>query len=265
MRDRKLLALAEIADEIRECTRCPLHEGRTHVVPGYGSPNAEILFIGEAPGKNEDEQGMPFVGRSGHYLDDLLAGIGLNRKQVFIANVIKCRPPGNRDPQTDEMLTCNPFLKRQIAAIDPLVIATLGRFSMGLFFPNAKISAIHGQPRYAEGRAYYPFYHPAAALRNPALRDVMEADMARLLDVLAEVKRKRAAGEFEPPEPVDDEAQADEPVEPAEMVAEALPAEPVEDGTPDMPDTDDTPDADDSPDTDDTPPDDSPQQLDMFG
>lgn len=186
-------ALAQIAEEVRSCTKCPLHAaGRIQTVPGYGDVNAEILFIGEAPGEQEDKRGLPFVGRSGQYLDYLLDKIGLKRSQVFIANVIKCRPPSNRDPMPDEILACKPYLERQIAIIDPLVIATLGRFSMGLFFLGGKITAIHGKPRYDDRRAYYPFFHPAAVLRNPDLRRDMEADFQRLLQVVAEVKRRRA-------------------------------------------------------------------------
>lgn len=200
--------LAEIARQIADCTKCPLHSGRTRTVPGYGDPQAEILFIGEAPGFHEDQQGLPFVGRSGQYLDYLLDKIGLKRQQVFIANIIKCRPPDNRDPLPQEMTSCRPWLDEQIALIDPLVIATLGRFSMGLFFPNASISRIHGQARYDGGpvRAYYPFFHPAAALRNPALRHDMETDMARLLEVLQKVKEQRAGAAPQPP-------QQDEPPE----------------------------------------------------
>lgn len=191
--DRKAV-LAEIAEEVRGCTLCDLHKSRTHAVPGYGDPNADIMFIGEAPGFHEDKQGLPFVGRSGQYLDYLLAKINLERSQVFITNVVKCRPPENRDPNQDEIDTCHPYLQRQIEIIQPLVIATLGRFSMNLFFPNAKITQIHGKPKYADGRAYYPFFHPAAALRNPNLRQDMEDDMTRLPEILEEVRRQRQNG-----------------------------------------------------------------------
>ena len=210
--ETRTAALAEVAAEVRACTLCPLHAaGRIQTVPGYGDPNAEILFIGEAPGFNEDKQGLPFVGRSGQYLDYLLDKIGMKRSQVFIANIIKCRPPDNRDPLPAEIESCKPYLMRQIDLIDPLVIATLGRFSMQLFMPGARISSAHGQPRYADGRAYYPFYHPAAALRNPPLRHDMEADMARLLDVLAEVRRQRSQGSIPPPPSDADDDAPDEP------------------------------------------------------
>ncbi|RMG88516.1 MAG: uracil-DNA glycosylase, partial [Chloroflexi bacterium] len=167
-------------------------------------------FIGEGPGFHEDKQGLPFVGRSGKYLDYLLEKIGLDRSQVFIANVVKCRPPDNRDPQPDEITACKAYLDRQIEVIDPLVIATLGRFSMARYFPDARISRIHGQARFEETpqgtRAYYPFYHPAAALRNPNLRHDMERDFANLLTVLEQVRQMRqqnpapSDGDDEPPQ-----------------------------------------------------------------
>lgn len=213
--------LQAIAAEIAGCTACRLYENTTNPVPGYGDPNADILFIGEAPGFNEDKQGLPFVGRSGRYLDYLLDLIDLKREQVFITNVVKHRPPDNRDPAADEIVACKHFLDRQFEVIDPMVVATLGRFSMARYFPNGKISQIHGQPRYADGRAYYPLFHPAAALRNPNLRHDMEADIKRLPEIVAEVKRRRAAGEQptlpqndRPPEdaapPGDDAASGDD-------------------------------------------------------
>ncbi len=190
-------ALEEIAVQVRGCKLCRLHEQAINAVPGAGNPNAEIIFIGEGPGFNEDKQGLPFVGRSGDYLEYLLNLIGLKREQVFITNVVKHRPPENRDPLPDEIAACKPYLDRQIEMIDPLVVATLGRFSMGRYFPNGKITQIHGKARFEDGRAYYPFFHPAAVLRNPGLRRDMEADFKHLLEVLAEVKSRRAAGEGE--------------------------------------------------------------------
>lgn len=183
--------LAEIAAQIQQCKACRLYEQARNPVPGYGNPNAEILFIGEGPGAEEDRQGLPFVGRSGQYLDYLLNLIGMKREQVFITNVIKHRPPDNRDPQPDEILACKMYLDRQFEIIDPLVVVTLGRFSMARYFPDAKISQIHGQPRYEGSRAYYPLYHPAAALRNPQLRFDMETDIHRLVEVVDEVHRRR--------------------------------------------------------------------------
>ncbi|MCB9453926.1 MAG: uracil-DNA glycosylase [Anaerolineaceae bacterium] len=208
--------LAAIAEEVRGCTACRLYQGTNNPVPGAGNPQADIMFIGEGPGFHEDRLGLPFVGRSGDYLNYLLNLIGLNRDEVFIGNVVKHRPPENRDPSPDEIIACKGFLDRQIEAIDPLVIATLGRFSMARYFPDARISSIHGQPRYdAEAqRAYYPFFHPAAALRNPGLRKDMEADFRRLLDVLAKVKAMRAGDAPEvqaeaktPPSPPDDKPE----------------------------------------------------------
>lgn len=193
MPDPALSPLEAIAAEVRVCTLCRLHTGRTRAVPGAGSPNAEILFIGEGPGYNEDKQGVPFVGRSGDLLVSLLRGIGLTRADVFIANVVKCRPPENRDPLPDEIATCTPYLDRQEAALDPLVIVTLGRFSMGRYFPKASISKIHGQPRLDERRAYLPLYHPAAVLRNPALVPEMQADFARIPALVEQVRALRAA------------------------------------------------------------------------
>ncbi len=199
-----------IADEIAGCTLCALHEGRTQTVPGSGSPTADIMFIGEAPGQYEDEQGIPFVGRSGQYLNYLLDKIGLTRPDVFITNVVKCRPPSNRDPQTAEIKACKPYLDRQIDVIDPKVIVTVGRYSMARYFPKGKISEIHGQPLYQDGRAYYPIYHPAAALRNPRLKRDMEDDFQRLLDVINEVEQRRASGNFDVA-PTDDTSTDDPP------------------------------------------------------
>ncbi|MBZ0275605.1 MAG: uracil-DNA glycosylase, partial [Anaerolineae bacterium] len=196
-------ALAAIATEVRDCTACRLYAGTTNPVPGAGNPQAEIMFIGEGPGFHEDRLGLPFVGRSGEYLNYLLNLIGIKREDVFIANVVKHRPPENRDPQPDEIIACKHFLDRQIDIIDPLVIATLGRFSMARYFPEGRISSIHGQPKYDTDvqRAYYPFFHPAAALRNPNLRRDMEADVRRLLDVLAKVKEMRGGNATAPVEP----------------------------------------------------------------
>lgn len=199
MSEDRAAALAAVAAEIRACTACRLYEGTKNAVPGYGDPQAEILFIGEGPGFNEDQQGLPFVGKSGRYLDYLLELIQLTRAQVFITNVVKHRPPDNRDPAPDEIIACKAYLDRQIALLDPLLIVTLGRFSMERYFPGGKISAIHGKPKYDGERAYLPLFHPAAALRNPALRHDMEADIKRIPEVLAEVKRRRT-GHPAPPE-----------------------------------------------------------------
>ncbi len=203
--------VTQIATEISTCTRCPLHQGRTQTVPGSGNANASIMFIGEAPGASEDEQGVPFVGRSGQYLNYLLNQIGLSRPDVFITNVVKCRPPSNRDPKSDEIEACKDYLARQIDTINPEVIVTVGRFSMARYFPKAKISNIHGQPKYENGRAYYPIYHPAAALRNPGLKRDMEEDFKRLLTVIEEVKQRRASDDFDAPPSGDDTPDSDPP------------------------------------------------------
>jgi uracil-DNA glycosylase family 4 len=202
--DERLAKLEEIAAQIKACTKCRLHENTRNGVPGAGNAFAEIMFIGEGPGENEDRQGLPFVGRSGQYLDYLLNLIGIKREQVFITNVVKHRPPNNRDPLQDEIEACREYLEHQVALIDPLMIATLGRFSMAKFFPNGKISAIHGKPKYADSRAYYPLFHPAAALRNPGLRFDMEADIKRIPEVLAEVKARRKDNRPDEPAPTDD-------------------------------------------------------------
>jgi len=147
------------------------------------------MFIGEAPGFHEDQQGRPFVGAAGRFLDELLGSINLERSQVFIANVIKCRPPGNRDPLPDEIEACKLFLDRQIELIQPRLIVTLGRFSMARAFPKARISHIHGQPRKIGGIVYYPMYHPAAALHQPSLRRIVEEDMQRIPELLEQAAR----------------------------------------------------------------------------
>ena len=173
-----------LATEIAACTRCLLHRGRTRAVPGEGPADSEIMFIGEAPGFHEDQQGRPFVGAAGQFLEELLASIDLTREQVFIANVIKCRPPGNRDPLPEEIEACKLFLDQQIDLIGPRFVVTLGRFSMARAFPKARISRIHGQPRKIRGVIYYPMYHPAAALHQPSLRRTIEEDMQRIPELL---------------------------------------------------------------------------------
>lgn len=188
--------LERLAAEVRECTKCPLHRGRTHAVPGEGPADADIMFIGEGPGFHEDQQGRPFVGAAGQFLEELLNGIGLTREQVYITNVIKCRPPGNRDPLPQEVNACEPYLDRQIELIQPKVVVTLGRFSMARAFPNARISHIHGDPRKIGGIVYYPMYHPAAALHRPSLRGTVEEDMRQIPKVL---ERTEDIPESEPP------------------------------------------------------------------
>src|SRR5512135_2803662 len=153
--------LEEVAAEVSTCTKCDLCKGRTKAVPGDGNKHARIMFIGEGPGFHEDRQGRPFVGAAGQFLEELLASINLTREQVYIANVVKCRPPGNRDPLPDELSACAPYLDRQIELIRPKVIVTLGRFSMARFFPGASISKIHGQPKRVGNVLVVPMFHPA--------------------------------------------------------------------------------------------------------
>src|SRR5512136_1904540 len=153
--------LAQIAKEVSVCKKCALYHSRKNAVPGEGPANAEIMFIGEGPGFHENEQGRPFVGPAGQFLDELLGQAGLKRTDVWIGNVVKCRPPGNRDPLPEELSTCNQYLDRQITAINPSVIVTLGRFSMARFMPGAKISSVHGQMRHIDGRYVIAMFHPA--------------------------------------------------------------------------------------------------------
>lgn len=195
-------ALEAVAAEVAVCEDCKLHLSRKNAVPGEGPPDADLMFIGEGPGFHENEQGRPFVGAAGRFLEELLAGIGMRRDQVFICNVVKCRPPGNRDPEQQEIEACARYLERQIEAVDPKVIITLGRFSMARYFPNARISRIHGQPAEMEGRLIVPMYHPAAALHQPSLRETVQADFAKLP---ALIEGDTPVQEFEDDTPVDPE------------------------------------------------------------
>jgi DNA polymerase len=181
--------LKQIAQEVAGCVKCPLHHSRKLAVPGEGPASAEIMFIGEGPGFHENEQGRPFVGAAGKYLEELLAKINLKRSQVFIANVVKCRPPGNRDPMPEELEACRAYLERQIQAINPKVIVTLGRFSMANFLPNAKISSVHGQATKVKGRLVIAMYHPAAALHQQSLKPVVEQDFTRLPELIAQAEQ----------------------------------------------------------------------------
>jgi uracil-DNA glycosylase len=181
-----LQVLEQIAGLVKDCTRCELQYGRRLAVPGEGPADARILLIGEGPGFHENVQGRPFVGQAGKLLDELLASVHLNREQVFITNVVKCRPPGNRDPLPAEVSACSDYLDHQIEVINPQVIITLGRYSMGKYLPNAKISAVHGQALWVRGRLIVPMYHPAAALHMPSLRPELERDFARLPEYLAQ-------------------------------------------------------------------------------
>ena len=180
--------ISQIAKEVSACTKCALHGSRKRSVPGDGPANAEIMFIGEGPGFHENEQGHPFVGPSGKLLSQLLAQAGLTREEVFITNVVKCRPPDNRDPLPEELAACDTYLEAQIQAIDPSIIVTLGRFSMGKFISDVKISAVHGQMRKVGERYVIPMFHPAAALHQPLLKPTILGDFAKLPDQLNEAR-----------------------------------------------------------------------------
>lgn len=204
--------LQTVAAEVRVCQLCSLAAGRIQSVPGEGPPNAELMLIGEGPGQNEDKQGRPFVGASGQFLTTLIAAAGYKREDVFIANVVKCRPPQNRDPLPEEISACAQYLDRQIALINPKVIVTLGRFSMARYFPGAKISAIHGQAKVIDGRTVVPMFHPAAALHQAALRPILEADFARLKQIIASAQADAGpvAPASEPAKPEDGDASGGE-------------------------------------------------------
>jgi uracil-DNA glycosylase len=190
-------ALEAIADEVRTCTRCRLHEQRTLAVPGEGHPSTEVMFVGEGPGRDEDAQGRPFVGESGKLLTRLIASLGWRRDEVYITNVVKCRPPGNRDPQADEIAACAPFLRRQLAVLDPAVVVTLGRFSLATFRPGERIGQAHGSSRDAspasgaEGAQAFAMYHPAYAVRDPRNEATLFDDIGGLPAALVEARKRR--------------------------------------------------------------------------
>ena len=203
MRDgERHAALEHIADEVRVCTRCRLHQQRSNSVPGEGNPDTEVVFVGEGPGYNEDREGRPFVGRAGGLLVKLLASVGWQREDVFITNVVKCRPPENRDPEADEIAACAPFLRRQMEVLDPALVVTLGRFSMATFMPGARISQAHGTMHPvdpATGAAdalVFAMYHPAAALRATDIEQASFRDMAGVPAALVagRDRRRRHAG-----------------------------------------------------------------------
>ena len=190
----EMSALSELCQQIVTCRKCEtLAKHRIQVVPGDGDEDADIMFIGEAPGWHEDQQGRPFVGPAGQYLDQLIASISLKREQVYITNVIKCRPQGNRDPLPAEILACRSWLESQIELIRPKIVVTLGRYSMALFFPGKSISKIHGTAQKQDDVVYYAMYHPAAALHQQSLRQTIEADMLKIPSLLAQVETVPAA------------------------------------------------------------------------
>lgn len=200
-----------MAEQTKVCTRCKLHYSRKNAVPGSGNPHAQVMFIGEGPGFHENEQGLPFVGPAGQFLDELLGEAHLKREDVFITNVVKCRPPGNRDPQIEELDACKSYLEHQIAAINPDVIVTLGRFSMAHFIQNGKISGIHGHSFWVNNRMVVPMYHPAAALHQPSLREIVKQDFKNLPGLIAKAQETRRNNpEIIVEEPME---QEEEPVE----------------------------------------------------
>lgn len=206
-------ALNEIADEVSACQRCPLYKTATKGVPGEGPVDAEIMMIGEAPGFHEDRQGRPFVGAAGKFLDELLSHIELKRSDIFITNVVKHRPPNNRDPFPDEIEACRIWLDRQIELIQPKVIVTISRFAMVRWFPNAKISAVHGQAKRFGNTMVVPMFHPAAALHNQSLRPVLIQDFKKLPKYIEEAKKGGAA----PAAPVQEPKKKDPPIEQLKM------------------------------------------------
>jgi uracil-DNA glycosylase len=200
--------LVSLADEIQACKACPLHRSAKQAVPGEGSAESGILFLGEAPGYNEDVQGRPFVGAAGQLLDQLLAGIGLDRSKVFITNVVRHRPPENRDPLPEEVAACHVWFERHLAALKPKVVVTLGRHAMYKFFPGESISRVHGHARKKDGITIFPVFHPAAALHQPSLRSDLEKDFQALAKFLESTPRPAAP--------------APEPAKPAEKPAEQM-------------------------------------------
>lgn len=184
--------LEQIRSEVESCQRCPLFETRTKTVFGQGNPEAEIMFIGEAPGANEDKEGIPFCGAAGKFLDEMLAANGLKREEVYIANTLKCRPPGNRDPEPSEKDVCKSYLEKQIEIINPKLIVLLGRHSLANFLPMAgTITALHGKAlKRSNGKVYLPLYHPAAALHNGSLRSTLQADFAKIPAIMKKINQE---------------------------------------------------------------------------
>ncbi len=222
-------ALEAVAAEVRVCRLCRLHQSRTQAVPGEGHPATEVVFVGEGPGFNEDREGRPFVGRAGDLLVQLLGSIGWRREEVFITNIVKCRPPDNRDPAPDEIAACMPYLRRQLQILDPALVVTLGRHSMARFMPGTSISRAHGTVRPADPAGGAPnalvlaMYHPAAALRTPALEEACRVDARQIPRALEDARARRAAGAAEAP----GAAEAAGAAEMAAAVSGGLAAEPL--------------------------------------
>ncbi len=182
--------LDEIRQKVSACQQCKLHGSRKNSVPGEGPADSRVMLIGEGPGFHENEQGKPFVGQAGKFLDELIGHAGFKREEVFITNVVKCRPPSNRDPEPDELSACSAYLDEQICVINPMVIITLGRFSMARYFTSARISEIHGKPITVDGRVIIPMYHPAAALHQPPLKNVIIQDFKKIPGLIRQGMQK---------------------------------------------------------------------------
>lgn len=254
-------SLDDVARAVRSCTDCPLHRGRANAVPGEGNPSAELMFIGEGPGFHEDRQGRPFVGPAGQLLEGLLASIGTNRDDVFIANMVKCRPPDNRDPQPPEIAACAKYLERQIELVNPKMIVTLGRFSLGRFFPGESITRARGRLREKDGRLIFPVMHPAAALRRPELRTTMVEDFRAIAAALSTAPEP--SPELAGPAPESSEEEANPAAQMDLFGAPAsTPPAPVEASVEARPETGDFPAGEPGQETQDS--DDGPQQLSMF-
>ena len=231
-------ALEAIAADVRACSGCRLAQTRTNAVPGEGSPDTEVVFVGEGPGQNEDRLGRPFVGRAGNLLVSFLGSIGWRREEVFITNIVKCRPPDNRDPEPDEIAACARYLERQLEVLDPAVVVTLGRHSMGRFMPGVRISQAHGSTTPADpatgarDATVFAMYHPAAALRTSALEKESYADVARIPQVLLDARaRRETAGAAADPTPADTAALAAGPLDDLAAVLVEAPPDPAVDLT----------------------------------
>jgi len=236
--EERRAALEAIASEVSVCNRCRLFEQRTKAVPGEGSPDTDVVFVGEGPGQNEDRQGRPFVGAAGTLLEQLLGLVGWRREDVYITNIVKCRPPRNRDPEPDEIAACEPFLRRQLEVLDPALVVTLGRFSLQMFMPGDRIGRVHGTERAidpatgARAATGYAMYHPAAALRQGALKETMQRDMAAIPEVLIRARAGRAAqadpalvgSGAAPPSPLDPNDLPTAPTVPAAAPPQTAPA-----------------------------------------
>lgn len=214
--------MRELEAQIKTCPLCKLSRTRTNAVPGEGSYRAEVMFIGEGPGYHEDRQGRPFVGPAGQFLNELLGIAGLSRESAYITNVVKCRPPNNRDPEPDEIAACAPYLERQIALVNPRIIVTLGRYSMAKFFPGERISQIHGTARVVDGRLCVAMYHPAAGLHQASLADVIRADFRKLPIFIEQARELLSPALLASPQV--DEASVGEPEPPAVSEQLTVPA-----------------------------------------